>query len=279
MPRILDTLPAFQEFARRAFLEAPAIRETIWEEVYAGAHPEVFACLHDRFGDGSLAAVVRDLSRIRRRVEQGHEVIGEVIEEVDPAVAELLDTIHLDPGPLHVLLVGTLATNAFVDSLDGDVAVFHCLEWYTGRGSTRVLTAHEDTHAWHRLLLPDQPQEAEDLLWALFVEGMAIQVSRRLAPDQPEEYHFFYGVEGFEEWLPWCRDNHDMLLAGFRDALDAPEEDVYTRYFGGGFVEGHWRVGFYLADAVVGGLGREPAELARMRPAEAHEAVRRALDA
>lgn len=277
MARILDTTPQFREFADQAFLKAPAIRESLFKEVYADAHPEVFSVLTHRFGEGSLTALVRDLSRVRRRIEQAAPVVAEVVEEVDAAVAQALEA-DVESGPVHVLLVGPLATNAFVDHLDGDVAVFHCLEWYSGRDPARVLVAHEGTHAWHRLLVPDQPREEEDLLWTTFCEGLAIRVSRQIAPNQPEHHHFFYGIEGFEDWLPWCRENRDRLMARFLDAVEEGDDgEAFDLFFGAGFVEGRWRVGFFLADELLDSVEAPPRELARMSVEEGRTLVREAM--
>lgn len=277
MARILDTIPDFVTLAKAAFLEDRATRGYLWDERYRARHPEIFAAFFDGHGDPEqVAAVTHKLTDVRRVVEPAAPVVRRLIEEVEPAVRDTLGLADL-PEPLHVLMVGTFSTNATVARLDGDVAVLHCLEWFGEQETQRVLVAHEDTHAWHETLL-GQPSPA-DLAWTAFAEGLAIQVSRAVVPGRPEADYFWYGVAGFEEWLPWCRENHDLVLERFRKALDEDEDDATEMFFGAGFIDDQWRVGFYVADALVAGLGQELGDLVRMSVDEGREAIRAAMDA
>ncbi|HVM00994.1 MAG TPA: hypothetical protein VM324_17015 [Egibacteraceae bacterium] len=271
--RILDTTPDFVALARAAFLKDRVTRGVLWEERYRARHPEVFAAYFATYGDPEqVPAVTHKLSDVRRTVEQAAPVMPGLIEEVEPAVRDALGLDDL-PEPLHVLMVGTFSTNACVARVDGDVAVLHCLEWFGGRDPARVLVAHEDTHAWHETLLGARPPE--DLAWTAFAEGLAIRVSREVVPDRPPADYFWYGVGGFEDWLPWCEEHRDFLMTAFRDALDA--EGATEAFFGAGFVDEQWRTGFYVADQLVSGLGADTPELVRMGVDEGREAIRAAL--
>lgn len=272
--RLLDTTPTFEQFAKKAFLEPPVVRSDLWRRHYEAAHPDVVAALSTECGELTVPAVVRNLSHVRRLAAEAGKVMPGLIEEVEPTVRQVLGADG-DVRPLHVLVVGTFAANALVTRIGDDVAVLHCVEWYSGPQATRVLIAHEDTHAWHRLVTGEP--DAEDLAWRAFAEGLAVRVSRAAVPDRPEGEYFWYGVEGFEQWLPWCREHRDMLLERFSEALDDP--DAPEAFFGAGFVEGHWRVGFFVADEVMALLDREPGELVRWTPDEARAAVRQALGA
>jgi hypothetical protein len=272
-PRLLDTTPAFEQFAKKAFLQPPVVRSDLWRRHYEAAHPDVIEALTAECGELSVPAVVRNLSHVRRLVTEAAKAMPDLIAEIEPKVQRVLNVAG-DPEPLHVLVVGAFAANAVVGRVGDDVALLHCLEWYSGPEAARVLIAHEDTHAWQRLVM--DPPEA-DLAWHAFSEGLAVRVSRAVVPDRPENEYFWYGVEGFEEWLPWCRENHDELLERFREALDDPE--AIDAFFGSGFVEGRWRVGFYVADEVIGRLKGELHELVGMSPDDAKAAVREALHA
>ena len=276
MARLLDTIPAFEAYARKAGVESPLQREFLWKDKYRGAHPQVFAAFEAAFpAAGGLAAVVRELARVRTRVDEAAPVMRQIVEEVDPLVGEALG-MPPEPSPVHVLMVGTFATNAAVGPLGDDMAVFHCLEWYQTAPGARALVAHEGTHAWHRLKLGQTPPE-DDLAWLTFSEGLAIQASRLAASDLPELDYFWYGHPEVEDWLPWCRANHEELLKHFRASLDIAE--ATETFFGGGLVDGKWRVGFYVADALVAGLGRSLPELASMSVDEARAAIHAALEA
>lgn len=226
--------------------------------------------------EGGMAAMVKELSNIRSRVREAGPVMTQIIEEVDPRLGELLGAAA-EPSPVHVLMVGTFTTNAVVARLGGDVAVFHCLEWYQTPEGTKVLVAHEGTHGWHEIAM-EQRGEApptDDMAWMVFSEGLATQASRAAVPEAEEIDHFWYGHPEAQGWLPWCQQHIEELRKHVRASLDIPE--AIDTFFGGGLVDGKWRVGYYLADRVVAGLGRSLPELAAMSVDEARTAVRDAL--
>lgn len=274
MARILDTTPEFEAFARKAALESRIVRESMWRKMYEQAHQKVLDAFYEGPGSRSgLAAVMRELSRVRERAREAAPIVSQAIEEVDDSIRNVLE-MEPEPSPLHVLMVGTFSANAAVGRLNGDVAVFHCLEWYQTPEGAKVLAAHEATHAWHELVVT--PPDQEDALWLMFSEGLAVQASRSVVPDRPEQEYFWYGHPGFEDWIEWCRLNRIGLLEQFRDQLDDPETP--DLFFGSGRIEGFWRTGFFIADDIVGRLRKSPAQLARMSPDEGRDAVRKALE-
>jgi hypothetical protein len=214
------------------------------------------------------------VSRIRKRVEEAAPVVRQAIEDTEGKLPALLGLEDPARTPLHVLMVGTLTTNATVGCVGDDVAVFHCLEWFQKPEGARVLVAHETTHAWHQLALGRKPPE-DDAAWMAFGEGLAIAASRALVPDRPELEYFWYGHGEVAHWLDWCRDHREELLDHFRASIDAPE--TVETYFGGGMIQGQWRVGFYLADELVKSLGLPLGELAAMSVDEGRSAVRQEL--
>jgi hypothetical protein len=272
--RILDTLPSFDEYARRSFVDSPVQRETRWKEVYESAHPEVFEAFYaDQGIKEGRSAVVRELTLVRERVREGGPVLHGLIEELEPAVREAMG-VAPTPDPLHVLMVGPYSINVLVGRLGDDVALFHCLEWFQSEEGSRVLVAHEDAHAWHQIVHGARPPE-DDAAWTAFSEGLATVVSRQVVPDRPEDDYFWFGHEGFEDWLPWCVEHRSELLARFRDELDA--EGTAETYFGSGLVEKRWRVGYYLADELVRSMERPLPELVALSADEARAALREAL--
>lgn len=275
MIRVLDTTPTFETFAKKAALATPFMREALWQELYEDAHPDVFDAFYETHGDPSgRPAIVRELSRVKQRVGDASPVIRGAIEDVEQQLPKLLDR-PAEPTPLHVLMVGTLTTNAAVGRVGDEIAVFHCLEWFQGEGGSRVLVAHETTHAWHQIALGTIPAADRDAAWEAFYEGVAIQASRLLVPGRPELDYFWYGHADVENWLSWCKEHRDALLDHFRASIDAP--DTVETYFGGGTIQGQWRVGFYLADYLVRSLGCSLPELVAMNVMEGRAAIRNAL--
>jgi hypothetical protein len=276
--RIRDTIPAFEAFARKAGLESPLRRELLWKEHYQAANTDVFQAFEDATGGpgGGLAAMVRELSEVRKRVKEAAPLMTSMIEEIDPTLPGLLG-MAAEPSPVHVLMVGSFTTNSAVGRLGDDVAVFHCLEWFQSPEGTRVLVAHEGSHGWHQIALEEAGQSPpdDDMAWMIFTEGLATQVSRAAVPGAPEIDYFWYGHPEAQDWLPWCQQHAGELRKHVRAALDIPE--ALETFFGGGLVDGKWRVGYYLADQVVAGLGRSLPELAAMSVDDARAAVRDAL--
>ena len=271
MTNILDTSPAFEAFARAAFVESPVVREKLWQDRYEASHPEVFEAYYDGHGTTEgRPALVRDLSTVRSRIRDAAPVVRRLIEEVEPAVAEALG-VASDPVPRHVLLVGSFSTDADVGRLGDDVTLFHCLEWFHAEEGMRLLIAHEDAHAWHEIALGLAPPE-DDAAWLAFYEGTAIAATRAVVPGRAEDDYFWYGHGGFADWLPWCQEHRDQLLDRFKSDLDDPS--AVETWFGGGLVDGHWRVGYFVADQLVTRLGRPLPELVTMTVAEARETIR-----
>jgi len=278
MARIRDTIPAFEAYARKAGLESPLRREMLWKEHYQAANTDVFKAFDEATGgtEGGMAAMVRELSEVRKRVREAAPQMTAMIEEIDPHLAGIMDMAP-EPSPVHVLMVGTFTTNSAVGRLGDDVAVFHCLEWFQSPEGTRVLVAHEGSHGWHEIALAARGETApeDDMAWMVFSEGLATQISRAAVPDAPEIDYFWYGHPEAQDWLPWCQQHARELRKHVRAALDIPE--ALETFFGGGLVDGKWRVGYYLADQVVAGLGKTLPELVAMSVDEARAAVAEAL--
>ena len=274
MARLLDTIPAFDTFARKVALQTPLQREAKWRELYESQFPEVFEVFDAAYGSPEgRTALARELSSVRDRVVEAAPVVRTHIEQIDPSLAAALE-IPLEPSPLHVLLVGSFMTNAAVARVGDDVAVFHCLEWFQSAEGSRVLAAHESTHAWCELGTGEVFPE-DDAAALAFAEGVAIEASRQVVPGLADQEYFWYGHPDVDDWLPWCREHRDQLVDAFASGLDAPE--TVEAFFGGGFVETKWRVGYFVADEVVRHLGLPLPELAHMTVAEGQAAVRAAL--
>jgi hypothetical protein len=272
--RIVDTIPAFVAFAKKANIETPVRREILWRERYEAQYPEVFDVFNPAHGSAEgRTALAKELSTVRARVEEAATVMRASVEEVDPAVADALG-LAPEPSPVHVLLVGSFQINAAVGRMGDDVAVFHCLEWFQSPEGSKVLVAHEATHAWCQLATGEVFPEDDPVALA-FAEGVAIAASRQVVPGRPPEEYFWYGHEEVGNWLPWCEEHREQLLDTFAAGLDSPE--TVEAFFGGGFVETQWRTGYYLADELVSSLGRPLPELARMTVEQGRGAILDAL--
>jgi hypothetical protein len=112
---------------------------------------------------------------------------------------------------------------------------------------------------------------ADDLAWTAFSEGMATRASRQVVPGRPAADYFWYGHPADADWLPWCETNQAELMHHFRVSLDIPE--ATDTFFGGGLVDGRWRVGYYLADVLASRIGASLPEMVAMSVDDARAAV------
>lgn len=276
MARLLDTVPAFDAFAKAAALESPFVREQLWRDRYEAAHPDVFAAFYA--GEASPRRPLlqlRELARVREQANAGSAALPPVIDEVDEIVRALLGAPTL-PAPRHVLLVGGGTVNASVGRLRGDIAVFHCLEWFRGAEDWRVLAAHETAHAWHEVVL-GVSSPSDSLAWITFSEGLAVRASMEAVPGRPEADYFWYGHAGFDTWLLWCREHRDELRAHLRDSLDDPTEA--NTLFGADRHRGHSRTGYFTGAELVAASNAPLAELVRLTVPEGAELIRSTLRA
>ena len=270
MIRLIDTSPAFEEFAAAVALESPLTREQMWGEKYEAASPEIFEAFGTRSASRRPPSMLRELARVRNQARAGAAALNQVLEGVETAVRTVLD-LPPEPAPIHVLLVGDGSVNATVGRLGGEVAVFHCLEWFRTPAGASVLAAHEDTHAWHEIMLGVSPPE-NDLAWVTFSEGLATVVSKAAVPGQSDADYFWYGHPGFDGWMSWCQENRERLRAAVVDRLD--DDSATETFFGAGDVDGRPRVGYFVAADLVTSLGRPLPELLRLSVDEAKAVMR-----
>ncbi|HEX6596823.1 MAG TPA: hypothetical protein VF045_07800, partial [Acidimicrobiales bacterium] len=78
-----------------------------------------------------------------------------------------------------------------------------------------------------------------------------------------------------DTWLDWCSEHHQDLIDHFGASIDVP--DTVETYFGGGMIQGQWRVGFYLADQLVRSLDLPLPTLVAMSVDEGKAAIRQVL--
>jgi len=120
--RLLDTIPSFLAYAKRAAPEAPWLRENLWKEQYHSAHPKVFKAYAVHQGEPAPRHLSHRLYTVRQTVERAAALWPAILEEAEPRVRKLLEAEEV-VSPLHVLMVGTFTTNAFVGRLGSEAAV------------------------------------------------------------------------------------------------------------------------------------------------------------
>lgn len=122
------------------------------------------------------------------------------------------------------------------------------------------LVVHELFHVYHGEALAEDP---ETFGWALWAEGLATYVSRRLNPKVPEQQICC---------MPQIAEAALPRLAGeAQSLLDSEKREDYARYFlGGAVLDIPSRSGYYLGYRIASEAGRTRSleELAAMTPAQ-----------
>ena len=113
----------FLAYAKSAAPEAPWLREDLWEKQYHSAHPEVFKAYAAHQGEPAPGHLSHRLYTVRQRVERAAPLWPSILDEAEPRVRAMLRAEDV-LSPLHVLMVGTFTTNAFVGRLGSEPAVF-----------------------------------------------------------------------------------------------------------------------------------------------------------
>lgn len=134
------------------------------------------------------------------------------------------------------------------------------------------LVIHELFHVHHDVVVPDAPDR---LYWALWKEGLATLVSRRLNPDVPEgQVCCLPDVTAAQRALP-------RLAAEVLARLDSERPEDYARYFFGGATDIPSRAGYYLGYLVAETASRDRSlsQLVRLSPGEVRTVVERTLAA
>jgi uncharacterized protein YjaZ len=124
------------------------------------------------------------------------------------------------------------------------------------------LVVHELFHVYHGEVVADDP---ETFSWALWAEGLATYVSRRLNPKVPEQLVCCLPpIEPAEAAV-------DLLAPEALRLLDSEKREDYARFFlGGKELDIPSRSGYYLGYRIAteAGKTRTLEELAAMTPAE-----------
>ena len=131
------------------------------------------------------------------------------------------------------------------------------------------LVVHELFHVYHGEAVAEDP---ETFSWALWAEGLATYVSRRLNPKVPESQVCC---------MPQVADSALPRLAGEAlSLLDSEKREDYARFFlGGKELDIPSRSGYYLGYRIASEAGktRTLEELAAMKPGEVRPLVEREL--
>lgn len=147
-----------------------------------------------------------------------------------------------------VLYLGLCVAAGWVTRMDGGYVILLGVEkilelgWH-GMDDMYGLIYHELGHVYqsqYGVLERESASSAENFVWQLFTEGIAMYFEQALTGD-PRYYHQNKGG-----WLTWCEDHFQQLLSDFH--ADLPTMTQFTqRYFGDWCsYHGYGDTGYYL---------------------------------
>ncbi len=91
----------------------------------------------------------------------------------------------------------------------------------------RVTFAHELTHSVHMQLAGVKNGFGAPIGETMFLEGLAMQTSRR-APGLPNTD--YVAMAGDKDWIAHCRRQKDLILKGISPDLDGSGRDIAMKY-------------------------------------------------
>jgi hypothetical protein len=270
---VRDLVPDYLAFERAAQQRAAGERRSLWRQLYAERHPDVFEC-YLRIGgeppelDSALARLVGSGELFARRARR----TSELIHSHAPRVVDKLDAGALELP--YVIMVGVFRADGWMADLVDTPTAFFAVEQYKDPPWDDVTVVHETAHLVHAALQPE-PWPDEQLGLRLLLEGLAIAATHELLPDLPEWAHFNFPPAELDAWLRACAEAEPRVGAQLRQLLTATDPDDRDRYFSPDWLRDARdvppKVGYYLGARVVERLRQRLslADLARLGPAEA----------
>lgn len=171
--------------------------------------------------------------------------------------------------------VGAFEDNAFTAGQDGMPIVNIPLEMSPRKAE--LILPHEITHAVHMRLAGMSGGWERSIAATVLMEGLAIHVTREVAPGRPDEAYIEYS----DGWLREARRRETSILTGIRPELARRDgESVYKFTMGRG-TTGLEREAYYAGYAVVKHMrskGMTLCHIARIREDDMPRAVGQALD-
>jgi len=262
-------------------LEAPEgeARRAAWVDDYEAAHPAVFATYYQSWGNPDGRAAAADAVTSLAPVIPGREARARSL--VERAGHDLVDIAVLDrPQIPAVLLVGGHTSNGWVADIEGVSSLFLALEFLGEPPLDDVLVVHEAVHLGH--LARSAASWPQTVGEALFSEGLAVALSRRLRPGLDDTAYLWFD-ETHGTWVNECRAREDDICKIVVNGLDRSDRDLIAQLFS--TKQGSRlpiRCGYWLGDLVLRALlarGATPVELVNLSYLEALAVVRHELEA
>jgi len=260
--RTTDLMPAFWSFWEKARGQAPAEQYRLFEEIVRSPNRAVY--------EGVLHGSTKPPSELIQRALEG-------VPPIEASMRQLSGRLAADlPGELAAFrksfprfqcstpvyfLYSAGAFDGATRDVNGKSALMFGLDVIARlKEELSPLLAHELFHVYHEEAVAEDP---DTFGWALWAEGLATYVSRRLNPELPEQQICC---------MPQIADAAVPRLAGEAlRLLDSEKREDYARFFlGGAELDIPSRSGYVLGYRIAteAGKTRTLEELAALSPAQ-----------
>lgn len=273
--RVTDLMPAFWLYWEAARDAAPAEQARLFEKMLREPNAAVYDGVLRGLPMATEELVPRAIGRLRPVEATVRTLSGELAAQLPRQLAlfrEAFPDFRCTPPVYFLFSAG--AFDGATRQVGGHTALLFGLD-VVAQVHGELLTplvVHELFHVHHDAMVPSAP---EKLYWAVWKEGLATYVSRRLNPEVPESrICCLPDTAAVSAALP-------TLIPELLSRLDSERSEDYARYLLGGATDMPARSGYDLGYRVASRLGetRSLAELARLRPEEVRPLVESALRA
>lgn len=234
---IRDITPDFLTFWEKAQNRPTTVQRQLWQDLYEGPNRDVFDIYFSRYGNRqNLNSAFQKYDQIVGRVQEIAPHIDRVIEQIVPTCASLFECEEHELP--FVLMVGVFNSDAWVTELSGQATTFLALEADVNSklSSLPITIAHEVTHGLHARC-SNLKMNSTLVGEGLFLEGLAVCVSRIVVPDAPEVSYLCPGGEqtlagqDCREWLDECRNRYTYVCEQLLANITQADEETYASYF------------------------------------------------
>lgn len=268
--RVTDLMPSFWPYWEAARDAEPADQYRLFNQMLRAPNAELYDSILQGLPIGPDELVPRAMRLMRPFEPTMRALSGQLAAELPRQLAMFRESFpdFRCTTPIYFLFaVG--AFDGATRQVGGRAALLFGMD-VIARIHGQLLTplvVHELFHVHHDAVVPNSPHR---LYWAVWKEGLATYVSRRLNPNVAEtQVCCLPDVPAVTAAMP-------TLIPELLSRLDSETQADYARYLLGGATDIPARSGYYLGYRVAAQLGesRSLAQLARLPP----EAVRPLLE-
>lgn len=258
--KLIDTVPYFLERyePKLDFLHA-----------YYNNHPETFQeyfSFHCKRTDERLHSSIKKYEEALPFIKQAYEQIQVTLVDIHQRYQKQYN-ISFD-GTIH-LFVGLFGSNAYTHRQYIPDISFALEQMPRSKEGIEILVAHEFGHAIQNRLTDNAGIDWETVPWeslllALYREGVATHLSRKIVPGAADHLYLTFSSLGDAEWHQFAIKNQATIkksLASDSQLLSAQELFREWYSINGGQRFGHNRLAYYIGDLFFQHLLKERSEL------------------